>query len=847
MKLTSRLCEGTRRKCATFPRSAIAILVSLCCAVLLLCLASCTDTPPAEDPVTTTVSGDTAAPEGSLPEESNPETTEPEESAPEESTPDESTPEESIPAESQPLVTDAAHSPVRKESPMCENITLNAYLIPMMTQELRDEMMQLCKDADIDIMSHVYVKRPWVATDHTYEWYKAAMADADRYGLKLLTRDKDVQNAANLNDAQLRTLAEKYKDLPGFGGFFIVDEPYNPTPYARAENVFREICPDAYVNVNFLPGAAYPSRDVYVRQLCDYGGLLTYGGTLSMDCYCFPEGGGVNEHGLFSNYEDLRVAGLLTNTNTAVYVQSVGMVGGYRTPSGTDLRYNMMAALAYGIKEIKFFTWGTPTTDEGNYTEAILDRDNKPTALYHEVVKINKKIHAIGTHLAACDATLVYHTRNKTPGVYEILPADYFVQAGNADVILSMMEERQGDGEYVFVVNKNITKEQTVTLTFKGISTVYLVSDENGELTETALKDGALTLTLAAGDSALIKLPAGDFIKAKTEQNPNLALHAPVTGSSSVGMEQHYLYNLTDGIVDSANAARVTAKRGEDQILTVDLGAIHSINRIDLYPSGVGPVCGAFNPTDFSLLVSADGVTWVEVAKNTEALPRDYVPVFRFDDTDARYVRITVRGLKGASGFADVGELMVYKDDGSIPDKIQTAYTEETLTEGTNLALNKPVVDYSSTTDVPEWTCHHTYITDGDYTKAWASELFRNERAKSKEWITIDLLDVYDINCVKLVPRGIWNGVNVFPEDYEIQVSLDGETFVTVKAVEGDNKPQTQDDRILSFDLTPARYVRLYATRLTQSSTVNGGYCIEMSEMEVFGQAHDPNLQFPES
>jgi hypothetical protein len=279
----------------------------------------------------------------------------------------------------------------------------------------------------------------------------------------------------------------------------------------------------------------------------------------------------------------------------------------------------------------------------------------------------------------------------------------------------------------------------------------------------------------------------------------------------------------------------------------VDLGEAKTINRIDLYPAGVGPLCGVFSPADFSLLVSADGESWTEVAKNTEALPRDLVSVFRFADTETRFVRVCVRGLKGTGGYADIGELMVYKDDGSIPDRIPTAYTAEDLTEGQNLALNKPVVDFSSTTDVPEWTCHHTYLTDGDYTRAWASELFRNERASSKEWITIDLLSVYDINCVKLVPRDVWNGVNVFPEDYEIQVSLDGETFVTVKSVKGDNNPQTQDDRILAFELVPARYVRLYATRLTQSSTVNGGYCIEMSEMEVFGQAHDPSVQFPES
>lgn len=820
----------------------VSLLLCLCAITLLFSLAACTEKPPVGETVTTEADGEiTAAPDTDGGTDGQPSGTDPVETDP-----IENDPTETIPSETEPSETDSNNPPVQEEISMCENITLNAYLIPMMTQELRDEMMQLCKDADIDIMSHIYVKRPWVATDHTYEWYKEAMADADRYGLKLLTRDYDVQNAGSLSDAQLRALAEKYKDLPGFGGFFIVDEPYNPTPYAHAENIFREVCPDAYVNVNFLPAAAYPSLDVYMRQLCDYGGLLTSGGTLSLDAYCFGLDGGVNEYGLFTNYNTLREAGLYTNTNTAVYVQSVGMEGGYRRPSGSDLRYNMMAALAYGVKEIKFFTWGTPTTDEGNYTEAILDRENKPTDLYYEVVKINQKIHAIGTHLAACDATYVYHTRNQTDGAYDILPADYFVQAGSADVILSMMEERKGDGEYVFIVNKDFTREQTVTLTFAGMTAVYFVSDETGELTETALRDGALTMTLAAGDGVLLKLPEGDFIKTESEKHTNLALHAPVTGTSSVGMDNHYLYNLTDGIVDSENAARVIARQGEDQLLTVDLGAVQSINRVDIYPAGVGTLCGAFNPRSFTLLVSTDGVTWSEVVSHTEPLPREYVSVFRFTDTDARYVRICIKELTESNSFADIGELAVYKDDGSIPAEIKTTYTEEDLTEGQNLALNKPVVDYSSTTDVPAWNCHHTYITDGDYTKAWASELFRNEEASTQEWITIDLLNVYDINCVKLVPRDVWNGVNVFPENYEIQVSVDGENFVTVKSVEGDNTPQTQDDRILSFDLVPARYVRLYATLLTVSSTANGGYCIEMSEMEVFGQAHDPDTVFPE-
>lgn len=207
----------------------------------------------------------------------------------------------------------------------------------------------------------------------------------------------------------------------------------------------------------------------------------------------------------------------------------------------------------------------------------------------------------------------------------------------------------------------------------------------------------------------------------------------------AAGSENYYLYNLTDGIVDSANAARLTAKRGEGLLLTVDPGEVRTINRIDLYPAGVGPLCGAFSPTDVS-----------------------------------------------------------------------------------------------------EWTCHHTYITDGDSTKAWASELFRNENPDVPEWITIDLLEVYDVDRVVLIPRGMWQGTNVFPEKYEIRVSVDGEKFTTVKAVEDTLGITSVENRVIEFEAISARYIRLYTTWLSYSGTVNGGYAIEMSEMEVYGREHDP-------
>ena len=131
------------------------------------------------------------------------------------------------------------------------------------------------------------------------------------------------------------------------------------------------------------------------------------------------------------------------------------------------------------------------------------------------LIQTRRIIHAIGTHLAACDATYVYHSKATTPDAYEIIPRNLFVQAGSGDVILSLMEERIGSGEYVFVVSKDLTAEQTVTLTFKGMDKVYVVSDTTGELTETALESGKLTGNTSASEGALCL--ARDIIKFEEE------------------------------------------------------------------------------------------------------------------------------------------------------------------------------------------------------------------------------------------------------------------------------------------------------------------------------------------
>ncbi len=733
-------------------------------------------------------------------------------------------------------------SEVRKIAPRPrKNILLNAYLIPMYDEEMRRRQMKYCADAHIDLLSSVYPARYnfWHKPVHTPEWYKQAMREAAEYGLILQTREIRLQECLEKTDDEILALAHEYKDIPGFGGFYVVDEPINPSLYAHTENLLRSVCPDTLVNVNCHPRGVY--GDYYLRQLTDYGSLLTFNGTLSLDVYCFSPGGGVDEQYLFSNYEDLHRAALMTGHDTAVYVQSIGMPHqyGYRRPSPADLRYNMMSALAYGIKEIKFFCWGTPIPEEGgNYTEGIIGSDGLPTDLYEPVCAINAYVHAIGQYIAACDAMAVYHSKQHFD-CYQAVPADLFIQpVGDCEIILSLMKARGGKDEYIMLVNKDFTAPQTFTCAVSGVDSLEIVNTE-GKLVPLVMTDGRFTLTLDAGDAAVIKLPAGEFIQ-KPEKSADLARSAMVSATSSVSDGDMYIYNTYDGI-KNGDGVSLKSPDGSPQSLTFDLHEVTAVNRVDIAPARTGDACGLNYPDELTIAVSVDGKHWQAVAATKAgdiARPLTTVPVFRFEDVDARYVRVTVTGLPSAICAAELGDISIYHDDGRIPEDEPTLYTPPVYQPADiDLARNKPIAGYSSTMDIPYGTSRHTFINNGNRTYVWSSEYRRNDTPTGTEWIVIDLLATLEVNKIVLVPSRIAaNGSNAFPNAYRLEVSTDGVHFTTVVDKTNDNRPVSSDDRVLTFNAIRARYVRFVATELTPLTVSSElGYGVELAELKVYG------------
>ncbi len=721
-----------------------------------------------------------------------------------------------------------------------DNIIINAYLVPLHDEEVRKRQFAYMNEAEIDVVSHIYVDPVWVAEGHTADKYKQIMAEAAEYGLRIYSRDYRIQTCLEQTDEALLEIAEEYKDLPGFAGFYVVDEPVNPNVYADVENLLRSVCPDSYININFLPRGCYP-EGTYYKRLTDFGSLIPYGGTLSLDTYCFDLNGGVNELELFRNYDDLRRAALATGKNTAVYVQSVGYQDHYRRPTAADLRYNMMAALAYGVKELKFFTWGTPPSGEGTYSNAIFDRDYEPTDLFFAVCEINKKIHRLGTYLASGDAVAVYHSMIRTPGAYKKIPNDFPIQAiDQTDVILSVIQPRSDENSYFMIVNKDFRKTQQIRLDV-GALRLKMVDERTGALVDAPVENGVLTLQLAAGDGAVFQVIDGNLVEDSHERSRNLAVSARLFASSAAGDGTAFLCDVHDGEGTDGNGAKLITTDGRAQYITLDFGDIETLNRVDLYPMGNGVRCGAYFPKSFLILTSADGREWTEVVREeNDILDRTKVPVFRFHAIQARYMRLVVTDFLLSEGncFCEIGEIAVYHDDGSIEDHIATSYEPPAYTDGENIALHKPVLSYSSSTDQPDWNCHYTYINDGT-SKVWSSGMNRNSTENAEEWIIIDLLGSYKVERVVLTPQKVWNGVNVFPDDYEIRVSQDGVQWTAVKQMKHDNTPQRQDVRTLEIEPIQARYVQFAATKLTRSGTASAGYCVEIAEMEVYGELID--------
>lgn len=254
-------------------------------------------------------------------------------------------------------------------------------------------------------------------------------------------------------------------------------------------------------------------------------------------------------------------------------------------------------------------------------------------------------------------------------------------------------------------------------------------------------------LTRATGwGSSLWSLAVAD----SNRPGVDLALHAPVTASSTAGDDLGPA-RATDG--DSGT--RWSSAYEDDQWIRVDLGARQSFDRVDLLWEQ------AYAAT-YAVQVSDDDDTWTDVAHvDNTAVPLLFnrgdasLRTHDFAAATARFVRIAC-GLRQTSWGNSLWSLAVTGSGNP----------------GTDLARHGRPTASSEEPDHPA-----AHATDGDSGTRWSS------RAEDHQWIQVDLGSRRTFDRVAVT----WE--TAYPKTYVVQVSDDAQNWTDVASVTNTPEP----------------------------------------------------------
>ncbi len=663
---------------------------------------------------------------------------------------------------------------------------------------------------------------------------KYLLVQAHDFGLTLSVADPTFSNFLNMSDEEIREVVRKYKNLPGFGGMYILDEPLSPNPYARVYRAMIAEDPFCLPHLNLLPP---------VGQIPDYHGYLTDWiatvggdvlGSLSYDNYPFGLAENTFNSVVYSSMNSLRRAALLYNDlNTGFYVHSMGIHGAYRVPTDSEIMYHCALGVAYGYKDFKHFVWFTPPYSGSgeHFITGILNPEYGKSEIFEGVKAANAMIHTLSPILGNTDSVEVYHTLGRDGGI--AIPKDFCVVQSGAvrPIVLSVLIDRTTGQQYLVIVNKTMNKDISAKFKLNDSTLTTLWNVASGEAVKVEIdSEGLFTLSLPAGGLAVLKLPEG--YDARADQNVNdgtstsLLDGVAASVSSSVGSGT-YAYKLNDGNRETSGWAS-NHPTDETAWILYDLKEIKSFNRVDIYP-----MIGQFPlfPRALRVLVSADGVTYETVAEETDINMMNWGSL-RFDTVEARYIKIIIDKMVNLGApTAVISEIEVYRDLGAVPPMMSFALSDPTPGENGNLILNAPFV-VSSSYEEYGWT--KNVINDGKITyqegvhQGWTTQI-GSQVPECNEWAAFILEMPVTMSKMVIHP------VSTFVRDYHVEVSLDGVTWTTVASVTDDDY-MTNGPRTLEFDEpTEACFVRLVMTKMGEKSSMAAvGYKASIMEIEVF-------------
>lgn len=702
---------------------------------------------------------------------------------------------------------------------------------PPMKGYATEEQFDLLVEAGIDLLE--WGTDPIFSNDETIA---ETLRLCNEKGLKITICDEDFKNILKMQDNEIVELVKRYKDNECVVGFYMKDEPLNANPYGRVARIMTDMMPRCITQLNMYPMNALPDAKAHAEDWINAAGRenLRY---LSFDQYPFGlQPGSVPQ--MFPNMDLVWRTGLKYDVDTALYIQSIGVIGSFRRPTVSETRYHTSAALAYGFKNLKYFTWFTPTERSEEFTNAIVTPDGQKSDTFDGIAQINSDIKKVSKILGNLDALEIYHNGRVDAATTMLQPGWYIENTDKKDFLVSLMVDRNDGRNYIMVVNKNFKDDVTLNLKVNGVSNLTDITSGTEEAV--TITDTTFDCSLVAGGFRLYRLEEGVSLQKEyvDASDTNLAFDKPVMSTSSIGENGYYTSKAVDGIRVFSNASKgwkYEGKGGEEVYITVDLKRPVDINRVDIYPAGKDDKYGEYFPRKFTILYSNDGKNFKELVKDTYEAEKTFS--YKFDVVKARYVKIRVDELVATQTriYAEIAEIEIYNDDGTIPAYQDPSDKDKTLKPEYNVALNK-TTKVSSSLEQTAWGWSKKFLNDGITTRTdthsgWTSQIKKHDDPATEEWAMVDLGSAYNIDTVVLYPEQ--HTGSYFPKHLVIEVSDDGKNW-TVVAENKEPGIAMTTERIIKFNAVDTRYVRVFSKEMTKVDSSPDGYLFQLAEFEVY-------------
>lgn len=347
-----------------------------------------------------------------------------------------------------------------------------------------------------------------------------ALDAAQAAGIKYYVRDVSLSNIHEEDFDVLESMFDKYKNHPAFAGHLVTDEP-GPNKFeqiGKLHEAYNKILPDKDFYVNLFPTySSLAQRDgrSYKEYINEYIEKVKPA-FISYDHYPLKQnvsGTDISEDFL-TNLEIVSDASKKANIPFWVFIQAMGFSSAgstNRIPDEDDIRWQVYTNLAFGAQGIQYFCYWTPVNDgQALFTDAMVDKTGKPTAIYTAVKNVNKEVAAIDNILLNMKnvGVMTFPADNKPSYLYTENPLKNWkpIKSVKSEqpVIIGCFEDGKGNKGFIIVnytdPGRDLSNEVTINFNNVGGLTVY----KKGVPEVVKTEGGKYTMKLKSGEGDLV-------------------------------------------------------------------------------------------------------------------------------------------------------------------------------------------------------------------------------------------------------------------------------------------------------------------------------------------------------